>query len=207
MLTNSNYHTTLAQLSTGFGKSLILAILAQYINRKTGKKVLVVVPNTFLQLYQESNYCPTASKIPEDINDPTVTEMFYCTYEQFFLLNSAVLSSAVVLIDEFHELFFNYSLSVVNKRLISVIQQLKISEKVIGVSATFREDAGIKKIKTILVDSLFITIPRNLQERQLELKVFSKLDSAAIKEKAIALAKEKSKEMPVIVFCSDTHTC
>lgn len=66
------------------------------------------------------------------------------------------------------------------------------SEKVIGVSATFRGDAGIKKIKSILADSLFLTAPRDLQEKQLELKVFGKLASVTIKEKAIALAKEKS---------------
>ena len=73
-----------------------------------------------------------------------------------------------------------------------MIQQLTASWKVIGVSATFRGDAGIKKIKTILVDSLFLTTPGDLQEKQLELKVFGKLASATIKEKAIALAEEKS---------------
>jgi hypothetical protein len=42
---------------------------------------------------------------------------------------------------------------------------LKASKKVFGVSATFRGDAGIKKIKTILVDSFFITAPGDLQEK------------------------------------------
>jgi len=38
---------------------------------------------------------------------------------------------------------------------------------VIGVSATFRGDAGIKKIKTILSDSLFITAPGEFREKEL----------------------------------------
>lgn len=66
------------------------------------------------------------------------------------------------------------------------------SGKVIGVSATFRGDAGIKKIKTILVDSLFLTAPGDLQEKQLELEVFGDLTPVAIKEKAILLTEEKS---------------
>jgi hypothetical protein len=73
----------LIQLATGFGKSMLLGILTCYLNKTTGKKIIVVVPTSFLQLYQESNYCPTASKIPEDINDPIVAEIFYCTYEKF----------------------------------------------------------------------------------------------------------------------------
>jgi hypothetical protein len=35
---------------------------------------------------------------------------------------------------------------------------LVAAKKVIGVSATFRGDAGIKKIMTILTDSLFIPV-------------------------------------------------
>jgi ERCC4-related helicase len=68
-------------LATGLGKSMMLGILAEYFNKTHQKKVLVVVPTAFLHLYQESNYCPTASKIPEDINDPTATQIFYCIYE------------------------------------------------------------------------------------------------------------------------------
>jgi hypothetical protein len=63
---------------------------------------------------------------------------------------------------------------------------------VIGVSATFRGDAGIKKIKSILADSIFLTAPGDLQEKQLELEVFGDLMPVAIKEKAILLTEEKS---------------
>lgn len=48
---NSQKHTSLIQLATGFGKSLSLAILAQYLNRTTKKKIIVIVPTPFLQLY------------------------------------------------------------------------------------------------------------------------------------------------------------
>jgi hypothetical protein len=72
------------------------------------------------------------------------------------------------LIDEFHEIFFNYPLTVANGRLISAVSQLKSAERVIGVSATFRGDAGIKKIKTILSDSNFLVSPGDLQEKELK---------------------------------------
>jgi hypothetical protein len=62
---------------------MLLGILACYLKKITGNKIIVVVPTPFLHLYQESNYCPTASKVPEDINDPTIANIFYCTYEQF----------------------------------------------------------------------------------------------------------------------------
>jgi superfamily II DNA or RNA helicase len=41
----------LIQLATGAGKSLMLGILAQYLNQTTGKKVIVVVPTSFLHAY------------------------------------------------------------------------------------------------------------------------------------------------------------
>ena len=44
-------HSTLIQLATGAGKSLMLGLLAQYLNKTTGKKVIVLVPTPFLQLY------------------------------------------------------------------------------------------------------------------------------------------------------------
>jgi len=49
----------------------MLAILAQYWNTTTGKKVVVLVPSAFLHAYQQHFYCPTASKINDDITDPT----------------------------------------------------------------------------------------------------------------------------------------
>jgi len=73
---------------------------------------------------------------------------------------------------------------------------------VIGVSATYREDAGIKKITSILRDSVFIKPPQQLQEKELQLEVFGEV--ADIPTKAIELATTKSKEMPVIIFCSET---
>lgn len=81
LLLLSNKHTTLIQLATGFGKSFMLALAAEYLNKTTRKKVIIVVPTPFLHLYQESNYCTTASKVPEDINEPKTTDIFYCTYK------------------------------------------------------------------------------------------------------------------------------
>ena len=96
-----------------------------------------------------------------------MTHIFYCTHKQFILLDPTVLVSAIVLVDEFHEMFFNYPLAIANRRLVSVLSQLTVAERVIGVSATFRGDAGIKKIKTILLDSIFLIAPGDMQEKQL----------------------------------------
>jgi hypothetical protein len=62
----------------------------------------------------------------------------------------------IFLVDEFHELFFNSLVRVMNGRLISVVQRLTAACKVIGVSATFCEEAGMKKINNILTGSIFI---------------------------------------------------
>lgn len=85
---------------------MMLGILAEYICQKTGKKVIVGVPTAFLHAYQQRNYCPTASKVPEDINDPTVIGVFYCSFERLDVLDLTALQDAILLIDEFHELFF-----------------------------------------------------------------------------------------------------
>jgi hypothetical protein len=53
-------------------------------------------------------------------------------------------------VDEFHELFFNQPAGVNNGKLISTILKLKVVDKLIGVSATFRGEAGIDKINAIL---------------------------------------------------------
>jgi len=71
LLLKSQHHTILTQLATGFGKSLMLALLAKYINKTTGKKVIILVPSTFLHAYQQYFYCPSASKIPDNITDPS----------------------------------------------------------------------------------------------------------------------------------------
>lgn len=52
LLLKSQHHTTLVQLATGFGKSLMLALLAKYLNKTTGKKVIILVPSAFLHAYQ-----------------------------------------------------------------------------------------------------------------------------------------------------------
>lgn len=48
LLLTSQHQRTLIQLVTGFGKSLMFGLLAQYINKAFGSKVVVVVPNEVL---------------------------------------------------------------------------------------------------------------------------------------------------------------
>ena len=72
-----------------------------------------------------------------------------------------------MLVDEFHEFFFNCPASIVNGKVVSVIGQLLAAERVIGVSATFRGEAGIKKIETLLPGCHFITSPGKFKEKEL----------------------------------------
>jgi hypothetical protein len=59
-------------------------------------------------------------------------------------------TDTVILADEFHELFFNQPAAVVNGKLVSTILKLRTTTHLIGVSATFRGDVGVKKINTIM---------------------------------------------------------
>jgi hypothetical protein len=49
---------------------------------------------------------------------------------------------------------------------------MKAAAQIIGVSATFRGDAGIKKITSILTDSTFIYSPHEIKEKELHIEVF-----------------------------------
>lgn len=206
LLLHSQNHTTLIQLATGFGKSLILALLAVHLHQTTGKKVIVVVPTPFLHLYQESNYCLNASRDPADLLDPALVKISYCSFDQF-LSAQLVTTGAVLLVDEFHEIFFNQRLQVIGGKLISVVQHFAIAHKVIGVSATFRGEIGLKKINQMIADSAFINSPFQCREKEMQLQVFGDVAVKDIPVKAIALALQKSVEMPVILLCSSEGQC
>jgi hypothetical protein len=62
---------------------------------------------------------------------------------------------------------------------------------VIGVSATYRGNVGIKKITSILQNSDFIKPPQELREKELRLEVFGKLPQQDVIPRAVALAQEK----------------
>ena len=149
--------------------------------------MIVVVPTAFLHLYQESNYCLSASRDPADLLDLTVAKISYCSYDQFL---SAQLSTTdcILLIDEFHEIFFNQRLKVVGGKLISVVQRLAVAHSVIGVSATFRGEIGLKKIKQMIPKSVFISSPIQCREKDIQLEVFGDVLVEDIPTKAIALA-------------------
>lgn len=83
-------------------------------------------------------------------------------------------SNTVLFVDEFHELFFDQTAEIVKGKLISVILKLKAAAQLIGVSATYRGEAGVDKINTIM-DAQFIITPVQAQERQLQLTVFGKI--------------------------------
>ena len=99
----------------------MLGILAQYLNQTTGKKVIVVVPTSFLHAYQQHNYCPTASKIPEDMSTSGIKQIFYSDFNRFIAPEFTVPADTILLVDEFHELFFDQQVQVVNGKVVSVI--------------------------------------------------------------------------------------
>jgi hypothetical protein len=178
----------------------VLGILAKYLNKTTKNKVLVVVPTAFLHAYQQSLYCPAASDVPEEMQDQSSKQIFYCSFDRLNAPEFEMPHDTILLVDEFHELFFNQPANVVNGKLVSVILKLKSTRQVIGVSATYRGNAGIKKISTIL-DASFIKSPHNFADKELQLQVFGEVID--IPTRAVQLAKEKSKDMPVIIFCSN----
>lgn len=61
-------------------------------------------------------------------------------------------ADTVLLVDEFHELFFDNMVSVVNGKIVSVTLKFRDAFQLIGVSATYRGDTGIKKI-TVIMDA------------------------------------------------------
>ena len=90
--------------------------------------------------------------------DPALAKISYCSFDRF-LSAQVNTTDAILLVDEFHELFFNQRLEVVAGKLISVVQRLAVANKVIGVSATFRGEIGLKKINQMIPGSIFITSP------------------------------------------------
>jgi superfamily II DNA or RNA helicase len=67
LLLTSQHQRTLVQLVTGFGKSLMFGLMAQYLNQTYNTKVVVVVPNETLAAVQQKKYCPTASKVGDNL--------------------------------------------------------------------------------------------------------------------------------------------
>jgi len=104
---------------------MMLALMAQWINIFHNKKVIIVVPSAFLHAYQQFFYCPSASEIPDDITDPTCKQIFYCSYDRFNAPDFAIPTGTVLLADEFHEIFFNQPVTIVNGKLVSIILKLK----------------------------------------------------------------------------------
>ena len=75
-------------------------------------------------------------------------------------------------------------------KLISTILKFRAAVKLVGVSATFRGDAGIKKINS-MINAQFLKTPVQLQDRELQLEVFGKVKDVPIK--TTQLIQEKIK--------------
>ena len=85
----------------------MLALMAEYLNRTSGNKVLIIVPSAFLHAYQQYFYCPTASNVPEEMQVRSSKQIFYCSFDRFNAPEFEMPPDTILLVDEFHELFFN----------------------------------------------------------------------------------------------------
>lgn len=99
--------------------------------------------------------------------DPNIKQVFYSDFNRFSAPKFTVPTDTILLVDEFHELFFDQQVQLMDNRVVSVISKLLLAERIIGVSATYRGDAGIKKISHLLLDSTFIKAPQELQEKEM----------------------------------------
>ena len=122
--------------------------------------------------------------------NPSIKEVFYCDFERFNAPQFMVPNDTILLVDEFHELFFDKKVQLANRKVVSVVSKLLSAAQVIGVSATYRGDAGAKKISQILQNSIFIKPPQELQEKELKLEVFG--EELDIPTKVVELATKKS---------------
>ena len=61
-----------------------------------------------------------------------------------------------LLVDEFHEFFFETNIQLNEKKIISHINKMLNTMKIVGVSATYRGENGLDKITSILRDICFI---------------------------------------------------
>jgi superfamily II DNA or RNA helicase len=132
------FNTTLLQLSTGTGKSLMFGLMSCYLNKFHNKKMAVVVPSEVLAAIQQRKYSPGASKIGDELFEVN-SAVHYCTYRD--LLTGKISTTTVLLVDEIDSLFFANKVELVDGRLISAILLLN-KHKVIGMTATFRGDQG-----------------------------------------------------------------
>jgi superfamily II DNA or RNA helicase len=81
LLITSNKQLSLIELATGTGKSVMLALMAQYFNTILGKKVLVLVPSEVLKLDQTCCYCTNYSKAEAQLYESDVPAIYYSTFE------------------------------------------------------------------------------------------------------------------------------
>jgi superfamily II DNA or RNA helicase len=105
LLLNFNKPRTLIQLCTGFGKSFMLGMMAQYLLIHSQSKVVVVVPNEVLAAIQQQKYAPWASKDIADLFNPASACISYCTYQDALI--GAIPFGTTLLVDEIDSFVFS----------------------------------------------------------------------------------------------------
>ena len=113
----------------------MLGIMATYLNKKFKQKVAVVVPTDTLAAIQQDKCCILFNKTEDDLWDPEVKEVHYCTYQNF--LTGNIPKDTILLVDEIDYLFFNDVPKIIKGKLISSVLLLS-KYRFYGMSATFR---------------------------------------------------------------------
>ena len=140
----------------------------------------------------------------DDLWDPLVKEVHYCTYPDF--LSGNIPEDAILLVDEIDTLFFSDTPKIVEARLVSSVLLLS-KYRVYGMSATFRGEQGKRKMKRLLNDSNFIETSHTVKERNLDVQIYKVSKTEDILNKVVEVSMDKIKEMPVIVILKSMSKC
>lgn len=113
-----------------------------------------------------------ASKAHDDLLNNQAIDIHYCTYEDF--LTAKIPLNTFCLVDEIDSLFFADSPNLDGNKFISSVLLLN-KYRVIGMSATFRGQQGLKYLKLFLKGNTIIQTSTVVPERILDFDVFGKL--------------------------------
>ena len=141
----------------------MFGLMARYLNIIFNQKVVVVVPNEVLAAIQQYKYSPWSSKVGDALFEFN-NDIHYCTYND--LLTGNIPFDAILLVDEIDSLFFADIPIIVGTRLLSAIILLN-KYKVIGMTATFRGEQGLSKMKAFTNDTVVIKTEAIESERVL----------------------------------------
>ena len=90
------------ELDTGFGKSVLGAVMIIYYFMKYQKDAVNIVPSDDLKLDQVRLYCPTACRAGNDLYNDMASVAYYYSHFAKILKEGKALLQALAIIDENH---------------------------------------------------------------------------------------------------------